>query len=64
MTDSRAKTRTGRTIDTCSTCGGGIANRPIHAPNDDSRWVHIYEHDWVNNPHQAIPNGGPVKEEE
>lgn len=64
MPDTRIKTRSGRTIDTCATCGGGITNRPIGKPNNDNAWIHIYEHDWVRNPHQAVPNGGPVKEEE
>lgn len=60
MADTRPKTRSGATVDRCTGCGGGIANRPIHAPSDDNRWVHIYDHDWEKNPHEAVPEGGPV----
>lgn len=50
------------TTDICAQCGGPINNAPVtrtHA-DDNDRWVHVYDADWVDNVHHARPVGGPV----
>lgn len=38
---------------TCAVCGGIIHDRGIFSYQDT--WLHLYEEDWVDNPHNAEP---------
>lgn len=50
------------TTDTCAQCGGPVHNAPLTRSyaDDNDRWVHVHDADWVDNVHHARPAGGPV----
>jgi hypothetical protein len=39
---------------TCQVCGGHIHDAGLFMYQN--RWLHTYEEDWVNNPHNAVPD--------
>jgi hypothetical protein len=39
----------------CAECGGSIKREPRYDKPDREAWLHMYQSDWVDNVHSAVP---------
>jgi len=42
----------------CAVCKGAIHHRWGNAPITQRPWLHLYEENWIHDPHNVVPEAG------